>query len=60
MFATLGKARYRDPSCVSHVYLGSRMELDKREQITTALRRLGIKMSEMIIDEYFINFKPMS
>src|SRR5271165_5418016 len=54
MFATPGKAPYRDMSCVTHVYLGSRMKPPHRERVKNKLLPLGIKVSEMDIRKYSI------
>ncbi|MGH9352988.1 MAG: DUF2971 domain-containing protein [Terriglobia bacterium] len=59
MFATLGKAYYTDVACVTKVYLGSRMEAGERKRIVNALEQLGIKTSDMTIDEYFISFEDI-
>jgi hypothetical protein len=58
MFARRGRAYYRDPRCVTRVYLGSRMKPEDHERITRTLNQLNIKTSDMIIDEYFISFAP--
>lgn len=62
MFAKVGKAYYSDTACVRRVYLGSRIDPDHRRRITSVLKRLKIKTSDMVIDEYFISFtaKPRS
>ena len=57
LFATPGKAEYGDISCVTHVYLGSRMEPRSRERIKNELLPLRIRVSEMTIDKYSISFK---
>jgi len=57
MFATQRKAFYRDTKCVSRVYLGSRMKPEDREQITSRLKRLKIKTSDMFIKKYSITFE---
>jgi len=56
MFATQGKALYGDTKRVSRVYLGSRMEPEDRERITTKIKPLRISTSEMSIDKYAIIF----
>lgn len=60
MFGRRGKAHYGSPSCVTHVYLGSRMTPGNRERIISTLRPLGIKLSEMSINKYTISFTPRS
>ncbi len=57
MFGSLGEAYYRDTTCVSRVYLGSRMNRRNREQIGNTLKKLGIKTSDMTIRKYSISFK---
>ena len=57
MFATPGEVRYRDRSCVTHVYLGSRMEEHDRQRVKHQLLPLHISVSEMTIDKYSISFK---
>jgi len=60
MFAPLGKAYYRDTTCVARVYLGSRMEDGDRNRITDRLKRIKIKTREMTIDKYSISFEARS
>jgi hypothetical protein len=57
MFAAPGEARYEDRSCVTHMYLGSRMEQPERQRVKDELEPLRIKVSEMTIDKYSISFK---
>jgi len=52
-----GQIRYEDLSCVTHVYLGYRMEPERREQIRRDLEPMRIKISEMEIDKYVMSFK---
>jgi hypothetical protein len=52
MFAPLGKAGYRDKSCVTHVYLGSRIASAKRKKLISAMKSLGIKTDDMKIEKY--------
>jgi hypothetical protein len=59
MFARQGRTNYFDPSCVTHVYLGARMNPDDRNQVIAALNPLGIKTSEMSVDKYSINFSRL-
>lgn len=58
MFTRLSRAQYRDPKCVSRIYLGSRMTPEKHELITGRLNELEIKTRDMIIDKYSISFVP--
>jgi len=58
MFAKLGNVSYGDANCVTRVYLGSRMEVERRHEIIDRLKSLGIKTSEMAIDKYAISFEP--
>lgn len=60
MFASLGKAEYRDKSCVTHVYLGSRIAPDKRKKIISAMKALNIKTDDMKIEKYSITFESSS
>jgi hypothetical protein len=60
MFATLGKAHYIKTSCVTRVYLGSRIESDKRSRIINEMKALKIETSDMTIDKYSISFEPCS
>lgn len=60
MFASLGKAFYRPTSCVTRVYLGSRIEDDDRIRIKNRLKRLKIRTSDMTIDKYSISFETRS
>ena len=58
MFGSLGKEECGDKSCVTHVYLGSRIAFDKRKKIIRAMKALNIKTDDMRIDKYFIPFEP--
>lgn len=60
MFAPLGKAHYSDKSCVTCVYLGSRIASDKRTKIMRAMASLDIKTQDMKIEKYSIDFEPCS
>lgn len=58
MFAPIGEAHYETVACVTHVYLGSRIERDKREQVMNTMKRLKIKTDEMTISNaYSISFR---
>jgi len=57
MFAPLGKANYGDKSCVTHVYLGSRIDADKRARIIRAMKSLKIPTDDLRIDRYAITFE---
>jgi hypothetical protein len=57
MFARLGKARYCDTSCVTRVYLGSRITTDHRVQITERMNKIKIPIHEMSIDKYSLTFE---
>jgi len=57
MFAGLGKVYYRDPECVTKVYLGSRMADADKEKIGKVLGPLEIAIKPMTIDKYFISFE---
>jgi hypothetical protein len=60
MFASRGKAEYRDKSCVTHVYLGSRIASDKRKKLINAMNALNIKTDDMKIEKYSITFEHCS
>ena len=60
MFARLGRAHYHKVACVSRLYLGSRIDSDKKEQIRRAMKPLGIPTSEMNVGKYTLNFAPRS
>jgi len=60
MFAPLDKVYYRDTTCVTRVYLGSRIKDHHRNQLTSRLKRLKIKTRHMIIDKYSISFEARS
>lgn len=59
MFAQRGRAKYSDLSCVTHVYLGSRIDPLQRSRILAVLNPLGIKTSEMSIEKYSITFEKL-
>jgi hypothetical protein len=60
MFAPLGKTHYTDKSCVTRVYLGSRVSSDKRTKIIKAMTKLGIETHDMKIEKYSMTFEPCS
>lgn len=60
MFAAPGKAYYREVDCVTRVYLGPRIEPDKRNRIEIAMKRVNIKTQSLIVDEYFLSFESRS
>jgi hypothetical protein len=57
MFASLGKIHYADKSCVSRVYLGSRIASDKRNKIIKAMSSLNIETHDMKIEKYSMTFE---
>ena len=57
MFARIGKARYREHSCVTRMYLGSRVGENSRTKFLNAMTPLGIKIYEMTVHKYAINFE---
>lgn len=57
MFAKPGKVPYQDPKCVTHVYLGYRMEDHVRKQITRRLKKLGIETKTTTIKKYVLSFE---
>ena len=56
MFAPQGKAFYTNPHCVTHVYLGSRMDPTDAQKVTTKLTPLKIKTITMFVKKYSIIF----
>jgi len=60
MFAPLGKAPYDDKSCVTRLYLGSRIASGKRNKIIRAMSSLDIETYDMKIEKYSIVFEPCS
>jgi hypothetical protein len=60
MFAPLGRAYYTKTACVTRVYLGSRIDPDKRDLILETMKRLKIKTHDMAIDKYSIGFHACS
>lgn len=60
MFAPLGKILYTDKSCVTRVYLGSRIAPDKRTKIIRTMISLGIETHDMKIEKYSMTFEPCS
>ena len=42
---------YTDKSCVTHVYLGSRIAPSKRNKIINAMKTLNIKTDDMKIEK---------
>lgn len=57
MFAHLGRAEYGDKSCVTRVYLGSRIDPTKRSRMIRAMKSLKIPADDMKIDRYSITFE---
>jgi hypothetical protein len=53
---TKGKTQYQLHNCVTHVYLGSRLDSSDRKMVIKQLESLNISVSEMKLDEYAINF----
>jgi hypothetical protein len=60
MFAPQGRAYYRNTSCVTDVYLGSRISDAHREETTNRLKPLKIKLRNMTIKKYSISFETSS
>lgn len=56
MFAHIGKAYYHKASCVTHVYLGSKIDPEHKERIKQAMRTLKIRTSEMNVGKYALSF----
>jgi hypothetical protein len=60
MFAPQGKADYGNKSCITHVYLGSRVDTAKRARMIRAMKSLKIPTDDMKIDRYSITFESAS
>jgi hypothetical protein len=60
MFSSQGKVDYSDKSCVTRVYLGSRIAADKRKRIIKAMNSLDIETYDMKIEKYSITFEQCS
>lgn len=56
MFGDQGKICYEDVTCVTRVYLGSRITAKHRQQVIARLAPLRICTSEMAINHYLIDF----
>jgi Protein of unknown function (DUF2971) len=48
-----------EPRCISHVYVGDRMEQKEIQRLTRSLRRSGIAVSRMELDGYSMAFEPI-
>jgi DUF2971 family protein len=59
MFADRGKIIYADPTCVTHVYLGSRMKDKEKLHIRQKLTDMPITVSDMTIKKYSMNFSEI-
>jgi|HubBroStandDraft_6_1064221.scaffolds.fasta_scaffold322229_2 hypothetical protein len=57
MFADQGKVFYSNRKCVARVYIGLRIDSDKRDKIEKRLESLKIPVSTMGVRGYSINFK---
>jgi hypothetical protein len=57
LFAERGPARYSKTRCVTHVYMGSRIDAKKKTQLQKALQSLGISYSSIKISQYGIKFE---
>ncbi|HET9182739.1 MAG TPA: DUF2971 domain-containing protein [Candidatus Angelobacter sp.] len=57
MFASLGSIGYEKTSCVTHVYLGSRMSDNDRNRVRRELADLSIPVSDMTVSKYSISFE---
>jgi hypothetical protein len=60
MFGPRGKVHYSDKSCVTRVYLGSRISDGKRRKIIKVMKSLDIETHDMKIEKYSIAFEPCS
>lgn len=58
MFAQIGKVTYGCPNCVTDVYLGSRISDEHREYVTDKMSKLHIKVHDLTIKKYKIEFEP--
>lgn len=56
MFASQGIVAYGEVSCVTHIYLGSRISDQDRERVRTAVQGTKIKISDMTIKKYSMDF----
>jgi hypothetical protein len=56
MFAYIGNVHYHNVKCVTHVYLGSKIDPELKHRVTQALERLKIKTSEMNVTKYKLEF----
>ncbi len=59
MFSDSVETSYLEVDCVSRVFLGSRMEHDKKERLTSKLKSLNISVSEMQLRKYSIEFESI-
>jgi hypothetical protein len=59
MFSEQDKTSYSKVDAVSRVYIGSRMEQNKKHEIITKLISLNISISEMRLQKYSIVFKSI-
>jgi hypothetical protein len=57
MFGPLQKVSYAQSECITRVYLGSRMNDTRRNQIQNRLGSLSIPTYEMTVDKYSISFE---
>jgi hypothetical protein len=60
MFAPLGKTYFADKTCVTRVYLGSRIDPAKHQKIIKAMDALDIETHDMKIEKYSMTFEPCS
>jgi len=60
MFSAQGRVEYGRKTCVTHVYLGSRIDPDKRLEMLRAMKALKIPTDDMKIDRYSITFERAS
>lgn len=59
MFAPIGKVVYTGPTCVKHVYLGSRMTQEHRNKVKKELQGTSITLSDMSIKKYSMSFSDI-
>lgn len=60
MFSGQGRVEYGTKTCVTHVYLGSRIDPDKRTEMIRTMKALKIPTDDMKIDRYSITFERAS
>jgi len=57
MFARLGKVYYKHPRCVARVYVGARVDRDRKSKIGRLLKQLKIPCQIQRLDGYVMQFQ---